>query len=105
MTGDGLAAALLLCRALGGRTLAEAAAAMPRYPQFKVNVPTSGKTLSQGLRDELADINTNLAGSGRVLVRPSGTEPLVRILAEAENRESAADLCARVERLVRQEIG
>ena len=105
VTGDGLAAALLLCRALGGRTLAEAAAAMPRYPQFKVNVPTSGKTLSQGLRDELADINTNLAGSGRVLVRPSGTEPLVRILAEAENRESAADLCARVERLVRQEIG
>jgi phosphoglucosamine mutase len=105
VTGDGLAAALLLCRALAGRSLAAVAAVMPRFPQLKVNVPTHGATLSQGLRDEIAGINAGLAGAGRVLVRLSGTEPLVRILAEAESAESAADLCARVERLVRQEIG
>ena len=108
VTGDGLAAALLLCRALAGRPLAEAAAVMPRFPQLKVNVPTGGlggTALSPGLQDELAAINSDLAGSGRVLVRPSGTEPLVRILVEAESEEGTAALCARVERLVRQEIG
>ena len=105
VTGDGLAAALLLCRALAGRTLAAAAASMPRYPQVTANVPSAGKALSQGLRDEVAALNARLAGSARVLVRPSGTEPLVRILAEAESREIAADLCGTVEHLVRQEIG
>jgi phosphoglucosamine mutase len=105
VTGDGLAAALLLCRALEGRTLAAAAAAMPRFPQLKLNLPSGGKALSQGLYDEIAALNARLAGSGRVLVRPSGTEPLVRILAEAESQEMAADLCGTVEHLVRQELG
>ena len=105
VTGDGLAAALLLCRALEGRTLAIAAAAMPRFPQLKVNLPSGGKTLSQQLRDEVDALNARLAGSGRVLVRPSGTEPFVRILAEAESQEMADDLCGRVVRLVRQDLG
>ena len=105
VTGDGLASALLLCRALAGRTLAAAAALMPRFPQVKANIPSGGRVLSQALRDEVAALNARLAGSGRVLVRPSGTEPLIRILAEAESREIAADLCGTVEHLVRQEIG
>jgi phosphoglucosamine mutase len=105
VTGDGLAAALLLCRALAGRTLAEAAHAMPRYPQVKVNVPTGGRTLSEATWATIRDLNESLGGDGRVLVRPSGTEPLIRILAEAEFLPKASDLCGTVERLVRQEIG
>ena len=105
VTGDGLVAALLLCRALEGRTLAAAAAAMPRFPQLKVNVPSGDRALSQHLRDEIDGLNARLAGSGRVLVRPSGTEPLIRILVEAESPEIAADLCGTVEHLVRQDLG
>ncbi len=105
VTGDGLAAALLLCRALEGRTLAAAAAVMPVFPQRKLNLASGGRALSARLEDEIAALNESLGDSGRVLVRPSGTEPLIRILAEAESQEIAADLCGRVERLVRQELG
>jgi phosphoglucosamine mutase len=46
-----------------------------------------------------------LNGDGRVLVRPSGTEPVVRVLAEAETEEAAEALCARIASLVTQELG
>ncbi|HEX6491348.1 MAG TPA: phosphoglucosamine mutase [Gaiellaceae bacterium] len=105
VTGDGLAAALLLCGALNGRTLAEAASILPRYPQVKQNIPVAEKTLSVGLWDEVERVNAELDGSGRILVRPSGTEPLVRVLAEAENAERAAELCARISALVTRELG
>src|SRR5919204_136492 len=75
VTGDGLAAGLLLCGALGGRTLEEAAAVMERYPQVKQNLPRVGRgPLPQGLLERLEDVNAELNGGGRVLVRPSGTE-------------------------------
>jgi phosphoglucosamine mutase len=54
--------------------------------------------------DEVARLNAELSGRGRILVRPSGTEPLVRVLAEAEDAGEAADLCARVAHLVRREF-
>jgi phosphoglucosamine mutase len=102
-TGDGLVGALLLCRAVveSGRTLAELASDMPKYPQVKENVPVRSKEISAELRAEIAE----LAGAGRVLVRPSGTEPVVRILAEAETEENAANLCARIAALVSRELG
>jgi phosphoglucosamine mutase len=105
VTGDGLAAALLLCAALEGRTLAEAAAILPRYPQVKQNVPVATMQLSDRLLDEVERVNAELDGSGRVLVRPSGTEPVVRVLAEAENAEKAEELCARISALVTRELG
>jgi phosphoglucosamine mutase len=105
VTGDGLAAALLLCRALHGRTLAEAAAVMPKLPQAQENVPVSTKELSPRLLEEVERTNAQLAGEGRVLVRPSGTEPVVRILAEAKNGPDAADLCANIAALVTRELG
>ena len=105
MTGDGLVAALLLCRALEGRTLAEAAAVMPRHPQVKENVRVRSKALPQGLLDEVARQNEELAGRGRVLVRPSGTEPVVRVLAEGRDEGEAASLCASIASLVRRELG
>jgi phosphoglucosamine mutase len=103
VTGDGLAAALTLCRALGGRTLAEAAAAMPRFAQVKENVGVGQKAVGPRVADEVARVNAELDGSGRVLVRPSGTEPVVRVLAEAEREEDAATLCASIAELVRRE--
>jgi phosphoglucosamine mutase len=105
VTGDGLAAALLLCRALKGRSLAEAAAAMPRFAQVKENLPVQVRKLPDDLLAEVQSLNRELDGGARVLVRPSGTEPLVRILAEAENEQEAASLCARISALVRRELG
>ncbi len=105
VTGDGLVAALLLCNALDGRTLAEAASVMPRHPQVKENVRVRTKTLPDGLVKAVADANARLSGRGRVLVRPSGTEPVVRVLAEARDREEAAELCASIASLVRRELG
>jgi phosphoglucosamine mutase len=105
VTGDGLAAALLLCAALEGRTLAEAAAVMPRFPQVKENVPVRSKELPVGIRRAVARLNAELGDEGRVLVRPSGTEPVVRILTEAPTAEKAADLSGIMAALVRRELG
>jgi phosphoglucosamine mutase len=105
VTGDGLAAALLLCAALEGRTLAEAAAVMPQFPQAKENVPVAVAELPESLRREIARVNRELGDSGRVLVRPSGTEPVVRILTEAATAEKAAELCVTIRSLVRRELG
>jgi phosphoglucosamine mutase len=105
VTGDGLAAALLLCGALAGRPLAEAAAVMPKYPQAKENVRVGTKSFTDELSAEIAQINSELDGSGRVLVRSSGTEPVVRVLVEAENRREAERLCGRIAALVSRELG
>ena len=102
VTGDGLAAAVLLCRALAGRPLSEAAAVLEKYPQARVNVPVRDKQIPPGLRERIDE----LAGEGRrVLVRPSGTEPVVRVLAEAENQAEADALSASIAALVQRELG
>ena len=103
VTGDGLAAALTLCRSLAGRTLAEAAALMPRFAQAKENVVVARTTVPPLVTAEVERLNGELDGRGRVLVRPSGTEPLIRVLAEAERAEEAAELCASIAELVRRE--
>ena len=69
-------------------------------------MPRRGRgPLPQALLDEVAQLNAELAGGGRVLVRPSGTEPLVRLLAEAETEEEAKALSARIAALVNRELG
>jgi phosphoglucosamine mutase len=102
-SGDGLVGTLLLCQAMleSGRTLADLAAEMPKLPQAKTNVPVRSKEIPPGLRTRIDE----LAGAGRVVVRPSGTEPVVRVLAEAESEKKAADLCARIAALVSKELG
>jgi len=106
VTGDGLASALLLCGALHGRRLSEAAAVMERYPQRTQNVPRSARgPLPAALTEQIERINGELHGAGRVLVRPSGTEPVVRVLAEAATDQEAESLCARIASLVTQELG
>jgi phosphoglucosamine mutase len=105
VTGDGLVAALLLCRAVQGRTLSEAVAVMPRFPQVKENVRTVTKDLTPAILERVEEVNAELGGHGRVLVRPSGTEPVVRVLAEAENEQEAEMLCATIAALVSTELG
>jgi phosphoglucosamine mutase len=102
-TGDGLVAALLLARAVvaTGRPLAELVAAMPKFPQAKTDVPVRSKEISAELRSRIDE----LADEGRIVVRPSGTEPVIRVLAEAETARAAADLCGRIAALVSRELG
>jgi phosphoglucosamine mutase len=105
VTGDGLAAGLLLCGALQGRTLSEAAAVMARWPQVKENVRVADKVLTDDVRAEVERLNAELGEHGRVLVRPSGTEPLIRVLVEAEDAGIAEQACGSIATLVRRELG
>jgi phosphoglucosamine mutase len=61
--------------------------------------------LSEPILAEIARLTGELGDSGRVLVRPSGTEPVVRVLAEAETEEKARSLCATIVPLVQRELG
>ncbi|HXQ88042.1 MAG TPA: phosphoglucosamine mutase [Solirubrobacterales bacterium] len=106
-TGDGVAAALMTMRELGGAPL-EDAAPMKKLPQVLVNVEVADREAIQGAtavweaveREEEA-----LGDRGRVLLRPSGTEPLVRVMAEAPTPEEADAVCQRLVDLVRRELG
>jgi phosphoglucosamine mutase len=106
VTGDGLVAGLLLCRSLRGRVLSDAVAVMPRFPQVMQNLlRTDRGPLPDELLAAVENVNAELEGTGRVLVRPSGTEPVVRVLAEAETEQAAEELCAKVAALVTHELG
>jgi phosphoglucosamine mutase len=106
-SGDGLVAAILLARAVveTGSDLASLAARMTRFPQAKANVRVRKKAFTEGLEAEIGRASGALGERGRVLVRPSGTEPVVRVLVEAEREEDAEKLCARIQHLVGQELG
>jgi phosphoglucosamine mutase len=106
-TGDGIAGALLTLEALAGRDLSERDA-MARLPQRLANV----RVRDRGALERAVDVGEGvraaeqaLAGRGRVLVRPSGTEPLVRVMVEAPTDEEAEDVCARLVALVERELG
>lgn len=105
VTGDGLAVAMLLCAALAGRSLSVAAAAYQAYPQAKANIRAGTSEVPRAVLDEVGKLNDELVGRGRVLVRPSGTEPVIRVLAEAESVEEASNLCGRIARLVEGTLG
>jgi len=105
VTGDGLAAGLLLCAALHGRKPSEVAGVMSRYPQVKENVHVEQRELTPAIVSEVERLNADWGPEGRVLVRPSGTEPVVRVLAEAQSEQVAAEACGRIAELVRRELG
>jgi phosphoglucosamine mutase len=106
-SGDGIAAALLTLEALAGGDLAERHA-MQRLPQRLVNVPVADRDAameSDELDEAVARESAALEGRGRVLVRPSGTEQLVRVMVEAPTEDEADDTCARLVDVVRQASG
>jgi phosphoglucosamine mutase len=99
--------AILLARAVAetGRSLAELASVLALFPQARRNVSVRSKTVTSSIWGEVEALNERLDGDGRVLVRPSGTEPVVRVLAEAKTAQTAEDLCATVAALVERELG
>ncbi len=106
-TGDGIASALLTLEALGSRDLHERDA-MSKLPQRLVNVPVRDRDALEGARelgDAVRSAESQLSGRGRVLVRPSGTEPLVRVMVEAPTDEEAEEVCSRLAALVERELG
>jgi phosphoglucosamine mutase len=79
---------------------------MPRFPQVKENVSFEAHGhVSPAIEEEVARLNAELGDRGRVLVRASGTEPVIRVLAEAETGPEAETLCGRIAALVRRELG
>jgi phosphoglucosamine mutase len=98
-TGDAIVAALAVIRALREQqtTLAAATADAPLFPQRLINVPMRRGfdwRGSDGIRRAEREAMASLDGSGRVLLRPSGTEPVLRVMVEAREAD-AADRCAR----------
>ncbi|HEU4904652.1 MAG TPA: phosphoglucosamine mutase [Solirubrobacterales bacterium] len=106
-TGDGIAAALMTMRELGGDDLG-AAAPMEKLPQTLVNVAVADREAIAGAKaiwEAVERESAALEGRGRVLLRPSGTEPLVRVMAEAPSAEEAEAVCKRLAELVRDQLG
>jgi phosphoglucosamine mutase len=105
--GDGTAAALLALEALGGRDLAERGA-MEKLPQRLVNVRVADRDALGGAAGVWAAVEREsqlLEGRGRVLVRPSGTEPLVRVMVEAPDPAECEEITARLVQVVEAELG
>lgn len=102
-SGDGIASALLTLEALDGADLAERQA-MEKLPQRLVNVPVADRTAAMDAADlaqAIAAEEEALAGRGRVLVRPSGTEQLVRVMVEAPTQDETDAVCERLVAIVR----
>jgi phosphoglucosamine mutase len=105
--GDGAAAALLVMEALGGSDLAERGA-MEKLPQRLVNVKVRDRSAIEGANGVWAAVeeqSKRLEGRGRVLVRPSGTEPLVRVMVEAPQENECQEIVDLLANVVEAEIG
>lgn len=105
-TGDGIAGALLTLEALAGVDLAERQA-MSKLPQRLVNVRVRDRSAladANGVSEAIRREDEALRGRGRVLVRPSGTEPLVRVMVEAPSEDEAEQVCERLVALVEREL-
>lgn len=109
-TGDGLITALQLAAivARSGRTLSDLASVMERYPQVLENVPVQDKArlaTSHAIGDAIRAAEQELGDRGRVLVRASGTEPLVRVMVEAADEAQARRLVESIASVVAEELG
>jgi phosphoglucosamine mutase len=108
-TGDGVLTGLMLASRVAqtGRTLADLAAVMTRLPQVLVNVKDVDKDGVEGngpLQAAVAEAERELHGAGRVLLRKSGTEPLVRVMVEAADQEHAQAVANRLADVVKAEL-
>ncbi|MEK4701602.1 phosphoglucosamine mutase [Solibacillus sp. FSL R7-0668] len=109
-TGDGLLTGIQLVAIMKatGKKLSELAAEMTIYPQKLVNVRVTDKhavTQNEKVAAVIAEVEAEMNGNGRVLVRPSGTEPLVRVMVEAATVEACETFVHRIAEVVRAEMG
>ncbi|MGN6162633.1 MAG: phosphoglucosamine mutase, partial [Marmoricola sp.] len=108
-TGDGLLNALHVAARMAetGESLAELASVMTRLPQVLINVPGVDKSRAgsdEALLAAVAEAETELGDGGRVLLRPSGTEPLVRVMVEAATAEQAQGVAQQLADVVRERL-
>ena len=108
-TGDGILTALSVLERMAttGRSLQDLAAVMTRLPQVLVNVPGVDKARADDdavLAAAVAEEEAVLAGQGRILLRPSGTEPIVRVMVEAPTHEQAHGVADRLAHVVRTQL-
>lgn len=109
-TGDGLLTALQLVNIMQqtGKKLSELASEMTVYPQKLINIRVADKyAVMDNMRivGVINEVEKEMDGQGRVLVRPSGTEPLVRVMVESETEAQCADYADRISRVVKEEMG
>ncbi|MFD7706938.1 phosphoglucosamine mutase [Streptomyces sp. NPDC059786] len=109
-TGDGTLTGLLLAARVAetGRTLKDLASVMERLPQVLINVPDVDKSrvkTSAELAAAVTDAERELGSTGRVLLRPSGTEPLVRVMVEAADIDHARSVAGRLADAVKSALG
>ncbi|MGW2815256.1 phosphoglucosamine mutase [Streptomyces sp. NPDC001415] len=109
-TGDGTLTGLMLAARVAAtrRTLADLAGVMERLPQVLINVPDVDKSrvsTSAELGTAVAEAERELGATGRVLLRPSGTEPLVRVMVEAADIEQARSVAGRLADVVKSALG
>ena len=103
-TGDGVVSALQVLRAITdqGKTLADLKGAMTKFPQVMINVPAnSAKVMANNaVQSAVRDVDAVLGDKGRVLLRPSGTEPLIRVMVEGEDAPQVKRLAAQLAAVV-----
>ncbi|MCY1577068.1 phosphoglucosamine mutase [Staphylococcus pettenkoferi] len=109
-TGDGLLTGVQLASVikLTGKKLSELAAQMKKYPQSLVNVKVTDKHRVEenvAVQEEMTKVEVDMNGEGRILVRPSGTEPLVRVMVEAATDEKAQAYAERIAKVVEEHMG
>jgi phosphoglucosamine mutase len=109
-TGDGILTALALAQEVvkSGQTLQELASAMVRFPQVLVNVKNVAKERladSAVIKDAVSAAEAKLGEHGRVLLRASGTEPLVRVMVEAQSDNLASEIANDLAKVVQTELG
>ena len=109
-TGDGLLTGVHLASIIkkSGKTLSELAGQMKKYPQRLVNIRVSDKHAveeNSAVAESIAKVEAEMNGEGRVLVRPSGTEPLVRVMVEAKTEEDAERFVHSISDVVREHMG
>ncbi|MCZ6686410.1 MAG: phosphoglucosamine mutase [Gammaproteobacteria bacterium] len=106
-TGDGLIAALQVLEVMkrSGSDLADLAAEMPRYPQTMINVRVASKPNLDDLpavKEAVAGVEATLGNAGRVVLRPSGTEPVIRVMVEGEDEALVKNLASELAESVEQ---
>jgi phosphoglucosamine mutase len=103
-TGDGVVSALQVLRAITdqGKTLADLKTAMTKFPQVMINVPANSAKVMENnaVQSAVRDVDAVLGDKGRVLLRPSGTEPLIRVMVEGEDAPQVRRLAAQLAAVV-----